>query len=81
MDPRTFFPLTFTERKIRVWLMPKHGTEKTRYRRTARLIALNPDPSTLGEVLLQAIKSGVHVVPSDPITLELARLRAIKEGV
>lgn len=58
LDERTFYPLTFTDRIVRVFVMPKHGTEKRRYRYRAKQIALNPDPRTTGELLLRAIKEG-----------------------
>jgi hypothetical protein len=54
VDPRLFFPLTFSERRVRI--QRYHGQEKIAYRRVSRLISLNPDPRTLGEVLLRGIK-------------------------
>lgn len=56
VDPRNFFPLTFSERRVRI--QRYHGAEKIVYRRVSRKIALNPDPKTLGEVLLRGIKEG-----------------------
>jgi hypothetical protein len=56
LDPARFFPLTFTDRLIRVRVL--NGKEYRRFRHKAWRISQNVDPRTLGEVLLRGIKEG-----------------------